>query len=123
MTNVGERLEEVAASIVSVAFHADVYLGGEILMLMTQKDLVDIVKLVMQSNIALAEEYVDLTPTVTMKKTKTQIKFVASKFSPNDINLSIRGCNRFSYAVFRKKIIDIFYTLDVKETFTEIIAK
>ena len=91
MTNVGERLEEVAASIVSVAFHADVSLGGEILMLMTQKDLVDIVKLVMQSNIALAEEYVDLTPTVTMKKTKIPIKFVASKFFPNNINLSIRG--------------------------------
>ena len=75
MTNVGERLEEVAASIVSVAFHADVYLGGEILMLMTQKDLVDIVKLVMQSNIALGEEYVDLTPIVKMKETKTQIKY------------------------------------------------
>ena len=66
MINVGEKLEEVAASIVLVAFHVDVYLAGEILMLMTQKDQVDIVKLVMQSNIALAEEYVDLTPTVKM---------------------------------------------------------
>ena len=48
MTNVGEKLEEVAASIVLVAFHADVYLAGEILMPMIQKDQEDIVKLVMQ---------------------------------------------------------------------------
>merc|ERR1719450_1636196 len=45
---------------------------------MIQKDQVDIVKLVMQSNIALGEEYVDLTPTVKMKETKTQIKFDAN---------------------------------------------
>ena len=91
MTNVGEKLEEVAASIVLVAFHADVYLAGEILMPMIQKDQEDIVKLVMQSNIALGEEYVDLTPTVNMKETKTQIKFDASKFFPIEIVLSVRG--------------------------------
>ena len=91
MTNVGEKLEEVAASIVLVAFRADVYLAGEILMPMIQKDQEDIVKLVMQSNIALGEEYVDLTPTVNMKETKTQIKFDASKFFPIEIVLSVRG--------------------------------
>ena len=94
----GERLEEVAASIALVAFHADVYLDGEILMLMTQKDLVDIVKLVMQSNIALAEEYVDLTPTVTTKKTKIPIKFVASKFISNQNKLG--NCYLRKYACF-----------------------
>lgn len=95
----GERLEEVAASIVSVAFHADVYLVGGILMLMTQKDLVDIVKLVMQSNIALAEEYVDLAPRVTMQETKTPITFDASKFISNQNKLG--NCYlRNSYACF-----------------------
>ena len=47
MINEEEKSEEVAASIVSEASHADVFLVGETHLLMTQIGLEDIVKPVM----------------------------------------------------------------------------